>query len=255
MIIDTHAHLIYDTVDTDRIINNMAEDGLEKIITIGTDIKDSALSVEVANKNDNIYCMVGIHPECVDNVTEEDLEILENLATNKKVVGIGEIGLDYYYTTENKEKQKELFIRQIKLADKLNLPICIHSRDAGEDTYEILKANQHYLRNGGVMHCFCYDKDYAQKFSELGLYISFAGNYTYKKYETEVVKHIPIERILVETDSPFLTPVPFRGQKNEPKMVKFTAQKIADVLEFDVKKLKEQLLKNTYSLFKKLKRD
>ena len=253
MLIDTHAHLIYDNVKTEEIVKNMKEDGLEKIITIGTDVNDSVQSLELANQQKDVYCMVGIHPEYADGVTEEDINVIDKLAENKKVVGIGEIGLDYHYTQENVEKQKEVFVKQIKLAHKHSLPICIHSRDASEDTYQILLENQQYLTNGGVMHCYCYDVEYAKKFVELGFYVSFAGNYTYKKYPMEVAKNIPLDKILVETDSPFLTPVPFRGQKNEPKMVCYTAQKIADVLEMDIEQFKKQIIKNTYKLFNRMK--
>ena len=253
MLIDTHAHLIYDNIKTEEIIKNMQKDGLEKIITIGTDVDDSVKSLELANINKNIFCMVGIHPEYADKVTQKDLDVIDKLAENKKVVGIGEIGLDYHYTQENIEKQKDVFIKQILIAHKHNLPICIHSRDAGEDTYNILLENKQYLKNGGVMHCYCYDEKYVKKFIELGLYISFAGNFTYKKYPVDVVKSIPKERILVETDAPFLTPVPYRGQKNQSKLVYYTAQKIADVLETDLNEFSKQTIKNTYNLFKRMK--
>ena len=254
MIIDTHAHLIYERMNTEEIIKNMKQEGLEKIITIGTDVKDSYLCQELAEKNENIYATVGIHPEYASNVTQEDLKRIDYLANKNKIVGIGEIGLDYHYTKENIEKQKEIFLEQIKLAYKHNLPICIHSRDAKEDTYEILNKNKEYLKNSGVMHCYSYNSEDVKKFVELGLYISFAGNFTYKKYDIKSVKNIPLDKILVETDSPFLSPVPFRGEANEPKMVKYTLQKIADELEMEVEKLEKQILENTYRLFTKMKR-
>lgn len=254
MIIDTHAHLIYDNVKTEEIIKNMKEDGLEKIIAVGVRVDDSIKSQELAEKNKDIYCVVGIHPECASETTDRDIEKIDELASKKKVIGIGEIGLDYHYTQDNIDKQKDIFIKQIKLADKHNLPICIHTRDAKEDTYQILKDNKKYLRNGGVMHCYSYDNEYAKKFIELGFYISFAGNFTYKKNVSDLIKDLPLDRILVETDAPFLTPVPFRGNPNEPKFVHYTAQKIADELEMDFDVLKKQLLENTYRLFKNMKR-
>ena len=254
MIIDTHAHLVYDNVKTEEIIRNMTTDGLKKIIAVGVKVDDSIKSQELAMNNKDVYCVVGIHPECASETTDKDLEEIDKLASKDKVIGIGEIGLDYHYTQDNIEKQKEIFVKQIKLAYKHNLPICIHTRDAKEDTYNILKENKHYLTNGGVMHCYSYDVEYAEKFIELGFYISFAGNLTYKKNVSELVKALPLERILVETDAPFLTPVPFRGTQNEPKMVKYTAQKIADELEMDYDEFEKQTIENTYRLFKKMKR-
>ena len=254
MIIDTHAHLIYDNVKTEDIIKNMKNDKLEKIIAVGVQVEDSIKSQKLAENNEDIYCVVGIHPECASETTDEDIKLIDELANKKKVIGIGEIGLDYHYTQDNIEKQKEIFIKQIKLADKHNLPICIHTRDAKEDTYEILKNHKEYLKNGGVMHCYSYDNEYAKKFIDLGFYISFAGNFTYKKNVSDLIKGLPIDKILVETDAPFLTPVPFRGKPNEPKFVHHTAQKIADELNMDVETLKKQLLENTYRLFKNMKR-
>jgi len=254
MFIDTHAHLVYDYVNTENIIKNMRDDELEKVITIGVDYKNSILSQKLAEENENVYCAVGIHPEYASDVTDEDLDKIDELAKKNKVVAIGEIGLDYHYTQDNIDKQKEIFIKQLKIADKHGLPVCIHTRDAKEDTYEILKNNKEYLKNGGVMHCYSYDNEFAKKFIELGFYISFAGNITYKKNVSDLIKDLPLDKILVETDSPFLTPVPFRGKQNEPKMIRYTAQKIADELEMDFEDLKNILLENTYSIFRKLKR-
>jgi len=255
MIIDTHAHLIYDNVKTEEIIKTMSNDGLEKIIAVGVNLNDSILSQKLAHDNKDIYCVVGIHPECASETTDFDINEIDKLADKNKVIGIGEIGLDYHYTQDNIDKQKEIFIKQIKIADKHNLPICIHTRDAKEDTYQILKENKKYLNNGGVMHCYSYDIEYALKFIELGFYISFAGNFTYKKNVAELIKNIPLDRLLVETDSPFLTPVPFRGQKNEPKYVKYTLLKIAEELNMEYEELENITRENTYRLFKKMKRD
>lgn len=255
MIIDTHSHLVYDNVKTDEILKNMQDDKLEKIVTVGVDVENSIESQKLAESNKNVYCVVGIHPEYASEATDEDIKKIDELATKNKVVGIGEIGLDYHYTQDNIEKQKDIFIKQIKIANKHGLPVCIHTRDAKEDTYEILKNNQEYLKNGGVMHCYSYDNEYAKKFIDLGFYISFAGNFTYKKNVSELIKDLPIDKIVVETDSPFLTPVPFRGKTNEPKFIHYTAQKIADELKMDLDLLEEKLLTNTYKLFKKMKRD
>ena len=253
MVIDSHAHLEH-KMDTDLIIRNMHKDGLEKIVTIGTDKNDSISAVKLANSNKDIYASVGLHPEYVDDVTNEDLEIIDKLAEEKKVVAIGEIGLDYHYTQENKDAQKELFIKQIMLAYKHKLPIIIHTRDAKEDTYEILSKYKDYIIKPSVMHCFCEDKEYALKFLELGFYISFAGNITFKKSDRSFLKDIPIDKMLVETDSPYLSPEPFRGQMNVPARANITAEKIADTLEIDADTFKNQTIENTYKVFKKMVR-
>ena len=254
MIIDTHAHLIFDGVDAKQIIADMEKDGVEKIITIGTTSEDSKACVKLAEENENVYATVGFHPEYADSFKESDLEKLDNLAKHDKVVAIGEIGLDYHYTQENKQKQKEIFIKQIMLAYKHKIPICVHTRDAKEDTYEILKEYKDYLILPGVMHCFSEDKEYALKFLELGFYISFAGNITYKKSDRSFLKDIPIDKILVETDTPFLSPEPMRGRMNCPARTNLTAEKISDTLEIDADEFKKQTIENTYRVFKKMKR-
>ena len=172
MVIDSHAHLDFKGMDTENIIKNMKQDGLEKIITIGTTAEDSVSAVNLAEKNKDIYATVGLHPEYADDINEDDLKTIDTLASHNKVVAIGEIGLDYHYTIENKEAQKELFIQQIKLAKKHNLPIVIHSRDAKEDTYKILSEYNDYIVKPSVMHCFSEDGEYALKFIDLGFYIS-----------------------------------------------------------------------------------
>lgn len=255
MLIDSHAHLDCEEIDTSFVIENMKNDELEKIITIGTNVEDCLSGVELANNNKNIYCTVGLHPEYADESTDDDLIIIDKLAKEDKVVAIGEIGLDYHYTQENIEKQKDLFIKQIKLAKKHNLPICIHSRDAKEDMYKILCEYKNDIIFPSVMHCFSEDKEYALKFIELGFCLSFAGNITFKKSDRSFLKDIPRDRILVETDSPYLSPEPFRGRRNQPQFVKYTAQKIADELEMDFDEFKKIVVNNTYRVFKKMKRE
>ena len=255
MLIDSHAHLVFDNKYNLEMFENMDEQGLEKIINIGTDAFDSTKGVELAHSTDNIYTTVGIHPEYVDKVGQNDLQIIDQLANSNKVVAIGEIGLDYHYTKQNIEAQKKLFIEQIKIAHKHDLPICVHTRDAKEDTYQILKEYSHLIKKPSVMHCFSEDREYALKFLELGFILSFAGNITYKKSDRTFLKEIPIDKILVETDSPFLSPEPLRGRRNIPANVKYTAQKIADVLEIDYNTFAKQTLDNTYNVFTKMKRD
>ncbi|MBR2908935.1 MAG: TatD family hydrolase [Clostridia bacterium] len=253
MVIDSHAHLEC-KMDTEEIIKNMHQDGLEKIVTIGTDRKDSISAVKLAEKHNDIYATVGLHPEYVDDITEEDLEVVDKLAEHQKVVAIGEIGLDYHYTEHNKEAQKELFIKQIMMAYRHKLPLVIHCRDAKEDMYEILSKYKQYIIKPSVMHCFSEDREYALKFLELGFYISFAGNITFKKSDRSFLKDIPIDKILVETDAPYLSPEPFRGMQNVPARANITAEKIADTLEMDAETFKKQTIENTYKVFYRMKR-
>ena len=255
MIIDTHAHLISSGVETDKILSSMKEDGLEKIVNIGTNVKDSIGGVEVAKNNKDVYTTVGLHPEYASELTDEDLKVIDELANNEKVVAIGEIGLDYHYGAENKDQQKYFFIEQLKIAKKHNLPVCIHSRDAREDTYEILSKNKDLLVPPCVMHCFSEDREYAFKYLDLGFYISFAGNITYKKSDRSFVKDIPLDKILVETDSPYLSPEPLRGTKNVPANVKLTAQRLADLYEMDYEKFVKHTIENSYNVFKKMRKE
>lgn len=255
MLIDSHAHLTHEFINGEEIVLNMEADGIEKIVTIGVDIESSIKAVEFANKHKNVYCAVGIHPDDCENVTEKDYEILEQLALNDKVVAIGEIGLDYHNEGVNKQKQKEIFIRQIKIAKKHNLPICIHTRNAPWDTYQILKEFSDDIVKPSIMHCYSETGAYAKLFLNLGFYISFSGNITYKKTDRSYLKSIPIDKILVETDSPFLSPEPLRGSYNQPARVKFTAQKIADILEMSFEDFARQTVENTYNVYKKMKRE
>ena len=255
MLIDSHAHLEHELLNHSEIINSMKQDGLEKIVSIGTDIENTKFAIKLAEENKNIYATAGIHPEYADDFDIKDLEVIESLASHEKVVAIGEIGLDYHYTTENKEKQKELFIEQIKLAHRNNLPICIHTRDAAEDTYQILKAYKDYIVKPSIMHCFSENEEYMHKFIDLGFYISFAGNITFKKTDKTLLNTLPVDKILVETDSPYLSPEPMRGKVNVPARVALTAQKIADLKQMDYDKLCEQTVKNTYNVYKKMKKD
>ena len=231
----------------------MANDELECIINIGTSVSESEKAVKVAEKYSNVYATVGIHPEYTYELKEQSLLEIQELATHKKVVAIGEIGLDYHYEGYDKQKQVQLFERQLEIAIALDLPVCIHTRDAAEDTYNILKKYSQKLKRKGVMHCFSETSQWAEKFLELGFYISFAGNITFKKTDRTVLSAIPIDRILVETDSPYLSPEPLRGRVNEPKNVKHTALKIADYLEMDYNYFSEMTRENTKRLFYKIK--
>jgi len=229
MYFDTHVHLNSEQYENiDEIINNALNNKVSKMIVVGYDLQSSIKAVEIASKYDFIYASVGIHPSEIKKMKENDLREIEKLLTNKKVVAIGEIGLDYHWDTDNKDKQKEIFELQIKWSKKYNLPIVIHSRDAGLDTYEILKKNKEYY-NKGIMHCYSYSLELAKQFEKLGFLFSFGGPLTFlnAKQNKEVVKAIDLSKILTETDAPYLTPHPFRGKMNEPKYIHLVVKEMA----------------------------
>ena len=246
--IDTHAHLL-SLKNADDIIDNMAENGLDFIVNIGTTVEDSKQGVELSEKYERVYTTVGIYPEFSLETSDDDLKIIEELAKKDKVVAIGEIGLDYHNEFD-KESQKLLFIKQLEIADRLGLPFCVHCRNSAEDVYEILSNNKHLIKNSGLMHCYSEGKDWFKKFLDLGLYLSFSGNITYKKSDRTFLKEIPLDRILVETDSPYLTPEPFRGRINEPKNVQYVIEKIASEIEISVEELKNITTKNAIKFYR-----
>lgn len=245
--IDTHAHLL-SLERKDEIINNMKKDDMDFIVNIGTTVEDSEQGVYLANENEKIFATVGIYPEYSLDVTKQDLEKIEELAKNKKVVAIGEIGLDYHNEFD-KKSQKEIFVKQLEIADKLGLPFCIHCRKAVEDLYQILLENKHLINHSGLMHCYSEGKEWFNKFLDLGLYLSFSGNITYKKSDRSFLKDIPLDRILVETDSPYLSPEPLRGTINEPKNVQFVIDKIALEIGISSDKLKEITTENAKKFY------
>ena len=233
--IDTHAHLLM--LDTEKITSEMSENGLDKIVTISTTLSDSKENIELAKSYENVYVAVGIYPEYASDISDDDLAEIEKLAKENKVVAIGEIGLDYHSDGFDKQAQKRVFVKQLEIANKLGLPFCVHCRNAAEDVYAVLSENKHLINRSGLMHCYSEGKDWVNKFLELGMYISFSGNITFKKSDRSFLKDIPLDRLLIETDSPYLSPEPFRGQKNEPKNVRFVLEKIADELGMSVSEL------------------
>ena len=245
MYFDTHVHLNshrYENVK--EIIDNALENKVTKMIVVGYDIETSIKAIELANEYDFIYASIGIHPSEIKDLKENDLEKLEELVISKKVVAIGEIGLDYYWDKDNKEKQKEVFIEQLKLANKYNLPIIIHSREAGNDTLEVLKENKKYYKKG-IMHCYSYSLELAREFVKLDLLLAFGGTLTFlnSKQNKEVVKEIDMQYLLLETDAPYLTPHPFRGKLNEPKFVPLVAKEMAKIKEIS----EEEVARITYN--------
>ena len=248
--IDTHAHLLMFDEYAKEIVSNMDSDNLQHIVTIGTTVEDSKQSIEFAEKYDKIYATVGIYPEFSKETTNEDLEQIEELAKNKKVVAIGEIGLDYHRDDYDKKSQIEILVKQLEIANRLNLPFCIHCRNAASDVYEVLKENRHLINNSGLMHCYSEGAEWFQKFLDLGLYLSFSGNITYKKTDRSFLKSIPVDKILIETDCPYLSPEPLRGRRNEPKNVKHIIEKIADEIGIDADELDKITTENAKRFYK-----
>lgn len=255
MLIDTHAHLnderYKDTID-DVIIQAQRED-IRVLINPGVDLTTSISSIELAENYDFIYAAVGYHPHEAKDATEESWTRIEELTFHDKVVAIGEIGLDYYYDYSPKNIQIDVFERQIKLAKKRELPIIVHSRDAHQDTYDILDYNKIGLN--AVLHSYSGSWEMAKKYLDLGFYISFSGPITFKNAHKlpEIAVKVPLDRLLIETDSPYLTPVPYRGKTNHPIYVKYVAEEICKLRNMDLEILLENIKENTMRIFPKVR--
>ncbi|PIZ57258.1 hydrolase TatD [bacterium (Candidatus Torokbacteria) CG_4_10_14_0_2_um_filter_35_8] len=257
MLIDTHAHLDFKEFGNDReeVIKRAFDNGVEKIICVGCGPEHSNGSVELARKYDNIFASVGIHPHDLNKVNLEALSELEKLSKFLKVVAIGEIGLDYFRLEDKKDKPKQIkvFEEQLRLVGKLNLPVIFHCRDAYPDILKILWEFKKDYNFRGVTHCFSGSQDYAEKFLDLGLLLSFTGAITYTEDPDaeifEVIKKTPLDKIMIETDCPYLAPHPHRGERNEPAFVKFVAEKIAEVKGVDFKTVASKTTRNAEELF------
>ena len=252
---DSHAHLDDEKFNDDReeIIEKIGQE-LDKFISAGYSLDGSRYAVELSKKYDFIYSTCGISPNDIPQTEEELWKMITEIKVlaqqNEKVVAIGEIGLDYYWNKENKELQKRAFIEQIKLANELDLPIVIHTREAVMDTIEILKSNP--VKNRGVFHCCPLNRELVKEALKLDFYISFAGPVTFKnsKNAEEIIEMVPDNRILIETDSPYLSPEPLRGRRNDPRNVKYIAQKVANVKKVDIEKIAKITNQNACTIFK-----
>lgn len=253
MLIDSHAHLDDPRFDNDRdkLINSLKDNGVEIVINIGADLQTSISSVSLAEKYDNIYAAIGVHPHSAKEVDNSTIEVLRTFAKRDKVVAIGEIGLDYYYDNSPRDIQRKWFIEQLNLAKELNLPVVIHTRDAAQETFDILKeAQDGSLR--GVLHCYSGSVEMAMEYIKMGFYISLGGPVTFKnaKVSKEVAKNIPLDKLLIETDCPYLTPEPYRGKRNEPVYVRYVAGTIAELRGITYEELERTTNRNTKDLFK-----
>ncbi len=255
MMIETHCHLDYLKAEPlEDIRRKIQEAGITKVVTIGVDPLNLDKVMELSNQFSEIYFTQGIHPHDAKDATEVEFEKIQYRCSMKKMVAVGEIGLDYHYNNSPAEVQRSIFERQLQIACDQDMPVVIHTRDADEDTKAILRNFSSTLKHKGVIHSFTSTLDLAEFVLSEGFYIGFNGIITFKKAENvqEVVKLTPLERILFETDSPFLTPVPHRGKENAPFYLPFVASKIAELKNVDLELLKVQVLKNSLSCFPKL---
>lgn len=252
MLIDSHAHLDDDRFDKDRdeLIKSLESNGISRVINPGADLPSSIKSVKLSEEYENIYAAVGVHPHSADEMDEGTIEVLRAFGNREKVVAIGEIGLDYHYDNSPRDIQRKWFQRQIKLANELNLPIIVHSREADQETFDIIKS-QSDGNLTGVIHCYSGSVELMKEYIKLGYYISLGGPVTFKnaKMPKEVAKAVPIDRLLVETDSPYLTPEPHRGKRNEPLFVRHVAAMIAELRGMTIEELARATSENTIRLF------
>lgn len=253
MFFDTHAHLDDDKFaeDADEVIKSLGDAGVGMYTNIGSDVASSEKSIELAEKYPFVYAAVGIHPEFAAETTENDIDKIARLAAHPKAVAIGEIGLDYYYGAEEKEEQKKWFERQLSLAADLNMPFVIHDRDAHKDCMDILKKYD-VRRVGGIMHCFSGSAELAKEVVKLGMVIALGGSLTFKNNvkTVKVAAEIPLEHIVLETDSPYLAPVPNRGKRNTPAYVKFVAKKIAEIKNIPLSEVERITTENAKKVYR-----
>lgn len=248
--IDTHSHInCIEEFTIDEIITNAKNNGVEKIILPAAYPSDIDIVFDIANKYENVYGLLGVHPSEVKDWNDSLIDKIKKYSENKKIVGIGEIGLDYYWDKSFNELQQEVFIKQIKLANELNFPISIHDREAHKDTYDILKE---YNKNSQIiMHCFSGSVEFAKECVKEGWYIALGGVVTFKNAikMKEVAKNIPIENLLLETDAPYLTPVPYRGKTNQSAYVKYVAEEIAKLRDTSFEEIDKITTQNAERVF------
>ncbi len=253
MLIDTHAHLEMPEFkkDLEAVIQRAKESGVEYIFTVGTEKKDWKRALEIADAHPSIYAILGVHPHHAKEIDDQTYPTLRELSRNGKVKAYGEIGLDFFRNLSPQDIQLMRFREQIGLAKELGLPVVIHDREAHEETLEILKSEK-AEECGGIIHCFSGDYEMAKACLDMGFLISTPGSITFKNAEgfREIVRRIPLESLLVETDAPFLTPVPFRGKRNEPSYVRYTAQKVAEIKKVSFEKVAEVTTENALRVYR-----
>lgn len=250
MIFDTHAHYDDKAFDSDReeLLNSMHESGVLGIVNASADINSSLSSVKLSEKYPYVFAAVGVHPENLDDLSGDYTETLKKLATeHKKVVAIGEIGLDYHFKSDNKEKQIEVFENQVKLANSLDLPVIVHDREAHKDTFDILKKHN----PKGIVHCFSGSVEMAKEIIKLGMKLGIGGVLTFKNAKTvvEVARQIPLKHLVLETDAPYLAPVPFRGKRCNSSYIKYVAEKIAEIKNISAEEVYKETFENALEVY------
>ncbi len=250
---DSHCHLEDERFagEVEDVLGRMAENGVTRCILAASDMPTAEKIVALADAHPQVYGMVGFHPHEASQFREEDLVQMAKWLQNDKIVGVGEIGLDYYYDHSPRDVQRAVLERQLDFALEMNAPVAFHIRDAHGDTLDILSRRRGRLP-AGVLHCFSGSLECARQYLDMGFYLSFAGPVTFKNAAKlqEVARYCPVERLLVETDSPYLAPVPVRGQRNEPANVRYVAQMVASLKEMDAEELAQQAFENTCRLYR-----
>ncbi|MBT3478422.1 MAG: TatD family hydrolase [Candidatus Marinimicrobia bacterium] len=250
MLIDTHCHLYYEDLknDLNGVLSRANELGVTRFICVGTNIADSRECLSIAENNENIYASAGVHPHDAKDVSDGYIDDIYELMEYEGMIAVGEMGLDYFRNISNPDIQKKVFCQQMEVAQDLNRPVIFHNRDADIDVIEVLAEYPDVI---GVAHCFSSTLDTANVFLEMGYYISFSGNLTFKNsHLPEVAKSIPLNRLLVETDSPYLSPVPHRGKPNEPGRTRFVAEKLAEIHNISFDEMANRTTENAIELFR-----
>ncbi len=258
MLIDTHAHLNDERLlpIAGDIVSSMKADGLDKIITVGYDYDSSVVNQQLAQRYEDVYFTVGVHPHDAKTYTQEIEDyFFATVKEDAKCVALGEIGLDYYYDLSDREVQKAVFVRQLDLAHSLHIPVAIHLRDAYGDMTRLLKDNKSKLQDGVILHCYSGSKELVKEFAKYDMFYSFGGAITFKNAvdKPDVVRAVPRDRLMLETDCPYMTPVPHRGKTNIPSYVNLVADKVAEILGLDRKEVEELTTNNAHTLFSRLK--
>lgn len=255
MIIDTHAHYDDEAFDDDRerVLESLEPGGIYRFVNIGASLESSQASLALAKSHEYIYAAVGIHPEHAQEMTEAELECLRRMSTEPEVVAWGEIGLDYHYEAPSRNIQKDCFARQLEAAREMKLPIAVHSRDAAQDTLDIMTANR-AGEIGGVVHCYSYGVELAKKYLDMGMYFGIGGVITFKNARklAEVVEYLPMDAIVLETDCPYMAPAPYRGKRNNSTLLQYVVQRIAQIKNIPQEDVMRITGINAYKLYPKL---
>lgn len=251
-LIDSHVHLDFSKFDNDRelVIARAQQADVKRMITIGCGIDSSRRAIQIAENNPSVYAAIGVHPHQAGETNPEEIAAIRSLLSHPKVVGVGETGLDYHYMNSPKEVQLDVFRQFIRISQAEDLPLIIHTREAEEDTLRLLQEESTGVPYRGVMHCFTGTKPFADACIALGFYISISGIATFVPSLQEIIKTLPLDRLLVETDAPYLAPAPHRGKRNEPAYVRHTAQTLARLFDISLAELSQQTTANTQTLFR-----